>query len=65
MMMMTFDVDYGPIPNRLLKFYRQYGVTPYQHERLVNLFGDDWPALFSFAKERVDDQGIFRLSKFI
>ena len=65
MMMMTTDLDYGVLPKPLLRFYRQYGVSVHQHERMLDMFGDDWPALLKFAQARVDREGVFRMSKYL
>ncbi len=65
MMMMTTDLEYGVLPKPLLRFYREYGVSVTQHERLLDLFGDDWNAILSFVKGRVDSEGTFRMSKFL
>lgn len=61
-MKMVFEEYYGTVSYAQRAAYRKHNVTPYEHDRLVDHFGENAHAEITAAvKNSLDEQGMFSL----
>lgn len=59
-MKMVYDEWFGTLSYAQRAAYRKYNVSPYDHQMLVQEFGEDHAAITRVVKERSVD-GMYRL----